>query len=106
MALSGNQKAIEKHIETHDGQATFGRFVNDENVIHLAIADRHPLDTLRTLAHELVHYKQFTEHELNHDSGTTGSPEENEAHAIAGIIMRHFNKAYPELIKLNPINMN
>ena len=97
---------LEKHIETHDGQASFGRFVNDENVIHLPLADRHPLDTLRTLAHELVHYKQFTEHELNHDSGTTGSPEENEAHAIAGIIMRHFNKAYPELIKLNPINMD
>ncbi len=100
------QIKLEKHIEAHDGQATFGRFVNDENVIHLAIADRHPLDILRTLAHELVHYKQFVNDELNQDSGVTGSPEENEAHATAGVIMRHFNKAYPELIKLNPINMN
>ena len=100
------QIKLEKHIETQDGQSSFGRFVNDENVIHLAIADRHPLDTLRTLAHELVHYKQFLDDELNHESGITGSPEENEAHAIAGVIMRHFNKAHPELIKLNPINMN
>lgn len=100
------QIKLEKHIETQDGQASFGRFVNDENVIHLAILDRHPLDTLRTLAHELVHYKQFLNDELNNESGITGSPEENEAHAIAGVIMRHFNKAYPELIKLNPIDMN
>lgn len=100
------QIKLEKHIETQDGQATFGRFINNENVIQLAIADRHPLDTLRTLAHELVHYKQFLDNELNNESGVTGSPEENEAHAIAGVIMRHFNKAHPDLIKLNPISMN
>lgn len=100
------QIKLEKHINAHNEQASFGRFLNDENVIQLAIADRHPLDTLRTLAHELVHYKQFLADELNHESGITGSPEENEAHAIAGVIMRHFNKAHPELIKLNPINMN
>lgn len=96
---------LEKHVETHDGQATFGRYVNDENLIHLAIADRHPLDILRTLAHELCHYKQDTLQELTTGSGRTGSPEENEAHVMAGIIMRHFNKAYPEMIKLNPIDM-
>lgn len=96
---------LEKHIETHDGQATFGRYVNGENVIHLAIADRHPLDILRTLAHELCHYKQDTLKELTTGSGRTGSPEENQAHVMAGIIMRHFNKAHPELIKLNPIEM-
>ena len=41
-----------------DQQPTFGKFVNDEQRIYLAIKDRHPLDIVRTLAHELVHYKQ------------------------------------------------
>jgi Zn-dependent peptidase ImmA (M78 family) len=58
--------------------------------------NRHPNDILRTIAHELVHYKQDTEHRLEPDSGTTGSPEENQANAVAGIVMRHFNKQYPE----------
>jgi len=75
-----------------DQQPTFGKFVNDENRIYLAIEDRHPLDIVRTLAHELVHYKQGVEHRLGPRSGETGSAEENEAHEIAGVIMRHFNK--------------
>lgn len=77
-------------------QPTFGKFVDHENRIYIALEDRHPLDILRTLAHELVHYKQGIEHDLEADSGRTGSPEENEAHMLAGIVMRYFNKAYPQ----------
>jgi Zn-dependent peptidase ImmA (M78 family) len=79
-----------------DGQATFGRYVQEENVIYLGIADRHPVDILRTLAHELVHAKQDMEGKLYNGAGETGSPIENEAHMIAGIIMRHFNKKFPK----------
>jgi hypothetical protein len=77
-------------------QPTFGKFDNSENTIYVALEQRHPLDILRTLAHELVHFKQNTEHRLDDTSGHTGSPEENEAHELAGIIMRNFNKAHPE----------
>jgi len=77
-------------------QPTFGRFENDNKEISLAIVNRHPLDTLRTLAHELTHYKQGVEHRLGPRSGETGSKEENQAHELAGIIMRHFNKQHPE----------
>jgi len=94
---------LEKHIEAHDGQATFGRFVNGEKTIYLAIMNRHPIDILRTLAHELAHYKQLVDNRLDADSGRTGSPEENEAHVKAGIIMRLFNKKYPETLNLAPI---
>jgi Zn-dependent peptidase ImmA (M78 family) len=80
----------------NDGQPTFGKYVNEENTIYLALNQRHPLDITRTLAHELVHYKQGTEHQLDDTSGHTGSPQENQAHEIAGIIMRNFNKAHPE----------
>ena len=94
---------LEKRLEAHHGQATFGRFVNHEKSIYLAIADRHPVDILRTLAHELTHWKQFLNGELGHDSGKTGSPEENQAHAKAGIIMRIFDKKYPNTLKLKPV---
>jgi hypothetical protein len=77
-------------------QPTFGKYVDDEKIIYLAIEDRHPLDIIRTLAHELVHFKQGIEHRLDDKSGATGSPAENEAHEVAGIIMRNFNKKYPQ----------
>jgi hypothetical protein len=77
-------------------QPTFGKYVDHEKAVYLAILDRHPLDILRTFAHELAHFKQDTEHRLNPYSGETGSEEENEAHELAGIAMRHFNKAHPE----------
>jgi Zn-dependent peptidase ImmA (M78 family) len=80
-------------------QPTFGKFVDTENTIYLALDQRHPLDILRTLAHELVHFRQNTEHHLDDTSGHTGSPEENEAHELAGIIMRNFNKAHPEYFR-------
>ena len=96
----------ELHIESHDGQATFGRFVNDELAIHLALTNRHPVDILRTLAHELVHFKQLTMGKINDASGETGSPEENQANTIAGIIMRHFNKEYPDAVNMQPIELD
>jgi hypothetical protein len=88
----------------HDTQQpTFGKYVNGEHVLYVALMNRHPNDILRTIAHELVHYKQDTEHRLEMDSGRTGSPEENQAHAIAGIVMRHFNKKYPKYLSSKPI---
>ena len=84
-------------------QPTFGMYVNGENILYVALANRHPVDILRTTAHELVHYKQDTEHQLNDRSGETGSPEENQANQIAGIVMRHFNRRYPEFLKSKPI---
>lgn len=95
---------LEKHIDDQE-QPTFGRFVNDEVEIHLGIANRHPIDILRTLAHELVHFKQYLENKLGPDSGETGSPEENEAHEVAGVIMRHFNKQHPDYFYSEPLDL-
>jgi pyrimidine deaminase RibD-like protein/GNAT superfamily N-acetyltransferase len=94
-----------KQIPAGD-QPTFGKFVNDKNVVYLGIAERHPVDILRTLAHELVHYKQNTEHQLAAGSGATGSPEENQAHEVAGIIMRDFNRLHPEYFKSQAVNLS
>lgn len=96
---------IQSHVTTQGGQATFGRFVNDEEIIYLGIADRHPLDVIRTLAHELVHWRQYLDGRIKPGSGETGSPIENEAHAVAGVIMRKFNKEFPDAIKLTAIQL-
>ena len=85
------------------GQPSFGMYANGEKTLHVAILNRHPVDILRTVAHELVHYRQDIRDELNDESGATGSPEENQAHEIAGVIMRHFNKQYPQFLRSRPI---
>jgi len=94
--------SFEPEIQT-DGQPSFGMYVNNEKTLHVAITNRHPVDILRTVAHELVHYRQDIRDELNDESGATGSPEENQAHEIAGVIMRNFNKQYPQFLRSHPI---
>lgn len=76
---------------TIDHGTSFGEFT--DGGIDVVTAGRHPMDVMRTVAHELVHYKQRVEGlELN---GEDGSDTENQANAIAGIIMRRFGKMYP-----------
>lgn len=84
-------------------QPSFGMYDIDENTLHVGLKNRHPVDILRTVAHELVHFRQDINNELKMDSGKTGSPEENQAHEIAGVIMRNFNKKYPEYLKSKPL---
>lgn len=77
-------------------EGTFGRY--SDGRIRVMAHGRHPIDVLRTLAHELVHYKQDSEGRIHAESGETGSDEENEANAVAGVIMRDFDQAHPELL--------
>ena len=89
-------------VET-EHMPSFGKFSNDDRTIHLGIKNRHPNDILRTLAHEMVHYAQGQRDELGADSGATGSPEEDQANAEAGVIMREFNQQFPQYMELKPI---
>jgi hypothetical protein len=77
---------------------TFGVFKPGDQSIDIVIINRHPVDSLRTLAHELVHWKQLLKNEIGIDSGIAGSPQENEANSLAGVIMREFNHAYPDCL--------
>lgn len=74
---------------------SFAAFSPDEPKIMLYIKNRHILDVFRSLAHELVHYKQSLE-KSNLD-GATGSVDENEANAVAGQIMRLYGKQHQQL---------
>ena len=93
---------FEAEISAGD-QPSFGMYVVGENVLYVALTNRHPVDILRTVAHELVHYRQDQRGELDDHSGDTGSPHENQAHELAGVVMRHFNKQYPQYLKSKPL---
>ena len=50
---------------------TFGMYELDNDVIRVQVAQRHPMDVMRTLAHELVHYKQKCDgKEMNGNDGS------------------------------------
>ena len=85
-------------------QPTFGLYQQEINTLEVVKKNRHPVDILRTLAHELVHYKQDLEDQLGPHSGETGSDIEDQAHAMAGVIMRHINKKYPHYLKLDSVD--
>lgn len=90
----------------NESQPTFGQFNFVDNVIFVAINNRHIIDILRTLAHELVHYSQNIRGQLNFENGETGSDIENEANLRAGIIMRKFAKAAPRYFANGPISLD
>jgi len=77
---------------------SMGHYVDDHRTVEVETKDRHVMDILRTLAHELTHYRQHERlgKSMPDDAGRTGSSYENEANAEAGIIMRHFQNKYPE----------
>lgn len=90
--------------ELHDTNVpTFGRFENASREITVVVANRNPVDIIRTLAHEMAHYAQGERGELGQDSWHTGSPEENQAHEQAGVIMREFDKQFPEYLSADPV---
>ena len=54
-------------------------------------------DPLRSVAHEIRHFKQKIDNELDDKSGETGSKQENEANSFSGIMIRLFGKKHPEI---------
>ena len=84
---------------------TFGHFNSNEQVIYAVVANRNPVDILRTIAHEMTHYKQGQEHQLTNDSGETGSTIEDEANAEGGVIMREFNEKFPQYLQSSSVQL-
>ena len=72
---------------------------NDEIVVYMG--NRSLGDVMRSLAHELVHYEQKQNGKLKHDGsdGVTGSDIENEANAVAGVIMREYGQNNPHIFE-------
>ena len=75
---------------------SFGGYAPGAEHITITVKNRHINDICRTLAHELVHFKQDLNDELADDAaGSTGSPQENDANAQAAVIMRNWGKLHP-----------
>jgi hypothetical protein len=75
---------------------SFGQFDPARGELNVSVAGRHIMDVFRTVAHELVHYRQNEQKELPADAGATGSRYENEANAQAGVLMRNYAQLHPE----------
>jgi hypothetical protein len=77
---------------------TFGRYNDETKTLEVAWGQRHIMDVLRTVAHELTHKHQHEREgdKMGADAGETGSPYENEANARAGVLMRDYGRLHPE----------
>jgi hypothetical protein len=77
---------------------TFGRYQDEIETLEVAWGQRHIMDVLRTVAHELTHKHQHEREgeRMGPDAGETGSSYENEANARAGVLMRDYGRLHPE----------
>jgi len=80
-----------------DGLTTTAQFNTDTNEIDIYANGRHPVDICRSIAHELVHHKQNEEERLYSGAGEDGTEIENEANAVAGVMIREFGRENPSL---------
>jgi translation initiation factor 1 (eIF-1/SUI1) len=80
--------------------AAFGQI--KDNRIVIDIQGRQTMDILRTVAHELTHYRQHKRGTIG--SGHAGSSTENEANKLAGTIVRKFGEKHSGLFQLPSVN--
>lgn len=93
------------HIEfvgkEENAKNAFGHYVSTPEADHIAVrvTERHPIDVMRTIAHELIHYKQKL-------SGSKAKEKmrEDEANAIAGRVMREYDTTFPKTFEDKPIS--
>jgi len=90
----GITKAPRIKLTDDSGTTALGFTNTEDKSITVTVKDRHQMDIMRTLAHELVHYKQL---ETYMPDGATGSDDENEANALAGVLLRNWGKQNPNL---------
>jgi hypothetical protein len=75
-------------------KSSLGGFDPITKEIYVATENRLTADILRTIAHEMVHRKQDEMGLVRNPmkDGADGSPIENQAHAVAGILMREYGR--------------
>jgi hypothetical protein len=78
---------------------TTGYYNNRERRLKVYIKGRATVDICRSIAHELVHHKQNITGQIKNakEAGADGSPIENDAHAKAGEMIRHWGRINPKI---------
>lgn len=92
-ALEISQKPQILITENHEWTYTrhsFGEYNASIPRVTIYVKGRNIADILRTTAHELVHHRQNELGMIKMGSGETGSDIENQANAIAGVLMREY----------------
>lgn len=97
--MSINSPNIKLHTEPIDNVETtsFGGYTPQSETLEVVTHNRNMADILRTIAHELVHHKQNVSGMLHSKSGSDGSTHENQANAIAGVLIRVYGKNNPHI---------
>lgn len=74
-------------------------YYNASGYLVVYAKNRAIVDVLRSIGHELQHHKQNLEGRLKDPAkdGEDGSPIENEANAVAGILIRKYGRLHPEI---------
>lgn len=90
---------IELAFERTPDIKTTAYYRNDEKRLKVYVKNRAIVDVCRSIAHELVHHKQNLDGRFENeiDPGADGSIFENEANAIAGVIIRKYGKLNPSI---------
>jgi hypothetical protein len=80
---------------------SFGEYNPGARSVKVFYLGRNTADVLRSLAHELVHHRQEELGMIEAMSGETGSEIENEANALAGILLRDYGKKNIQIYDLD-----
>ena len=79
---------------------SFGEYNPQTNAIKVVALNRNLADICRSLAHELCHHRQNELNMIYNEAGDTGTDIENDANAMAGILMRDFGKRNVDVYEL------
>lgn len=96
--IEDDVKVILKFERTPD-LVTTAYYNPQTHLVAVYANNRALVDVCRSIAHELVHHKQNIDNRLLDiiKDGSDGSPIENEANSLAGVIMRQYGKLHPEI---------
>ena len=86
---------------------SFGEYHPHDMIVKVFFPGRNLADVCRSLAHELCHHRQNELDMIYNEAGETGTDIENDANAMAGILMRDYGKLNLNIYDLdNQLNEN
>jgi hypothetical protein len=98
ITTSPNIRVGDDHQKAQDHRA-MGYYSPKDNHIWVLRGDRIPADWYRTLAHELVHWRQREEGKAL--DGADGSEIENEANSKAAVLLREWGRRHDHIYVLD-----
>lgn len=95
--LGIKRKPTIKLLMVREPEMTTANYNLDNGEMKIYVKNRALCDICRSIAHEMVHQKQHEEiDDPDKLDGSTGSPHEDEANALAGRLIRMYGTQYPE----------